>query len=183
MTKQQIDTNSSFVALLAIVAIKVAVLVTVIYPEPVFAQSGSGPLCGSSAINPPDGVSRSQWRDYRCASRTAAGVGWSSCFAMREYTSESGRGCPGSERCCPESVLSSTSSQYGSGCDDPGVVLLVMILGLLYFLPSFVAWGRHVQGSERIFIFNLLASWCGVGWVLALYWALTASPLILDDDE
>jgi len=41
----------------------------------------------------------------------------------------------------------------------------------LYFLPSFMARGKkHYSGIE---ILNIFLGWTGLGWVLALIWAVS----------
>jgi hypothetical protein len=46
----------------------------------------------------------------------------------------------------------------------------------LYFLPFGVSAGREHEHHLPILIFNALTGWTGVGWVLALIWALNPSP-------
>jgi hypothetical protein len=47
-----------------------------------------------------------------------------------------------------------------------------LILLALYFLPFLVALARHNVSIGGIFVVNLLFGWTGIGWVLALVWAL-----------
>ena len=49
--------------------------------------------------------------------------------------------------------------------------LLVLALLLLYFLPSFIA--RKKSNFWLIFLFNLFLGGTGIGWVVALIWALS----------
>jgi Superinfection immunity protein len=56
-----------------------------------------------------------------------------------------------------------------------GIMLLVILL-VLYFVPSLVAWGREHHQVAAIVALNLLLGWTFVGWVIALVWALTATP-------
>ena len=46
----------------------------------------------------------------------------------------------------------------------------------LYFLPFAVSAGNEHEHHLAILIFNACAGWTGVGWVLALIWALHPSP-------
>jgi hypothetical protein len=45
----------------------------------------------------------------------------------------------------------------------------------LYFLPFGVSAGKGHEHTMPILIFNALTGWTGVGWVLALIWALNPS--------
>jgi Superinfection immunity protein len=55
-----------------------------------------------------------------------------------------------------------------------GVLVLVSIGALVMFTPSFVAYHRNHHHKMAIFALNLLRGWSGVGWGIALVWALTA---------
>jgi hypothetical protein len=48
---------------------------------------------------------------------------------------------------------------------------LLVILILLYFLPTLVAGIRAVKNGAAIFVLNLFLGWTFVGWVIALVWA------------
>ncbi len=50
----------------------------------------------------------------------------------------------------------------------------LILLGM-YFLPFLIAMARHSVSTGGIFVVNLLFGWTGVGWILALIWALTGS--------
>lgn len=52
------------------------------------------------------------------------------------------------------------------------LVLLAIALSI-YFLPTWIAWGRNHFNVLPIFVLNLLLGWTFVGWVLALVWACT----------
>jgi hypothetical protein len=53
-----------------------------------------------------------------------------------------------------------------------GIVLL-LILGVVYFIPSAVAKGRNHSKFEAILALNIFLGWTFIGWVAALVWALT----------
>jgi len=53
-----------------------------------------------------------------------------------------------------------------------GLILFLVAIAL-YFLPSFVASGRHKKNAGAIFVLNLFLGWTLVGWVISLVWALT----------
>jgi len=48
--------------------------------------------------------------------------------------------------------------------------LLLMLSG--YFLPTITAWVRAHPGTNSIAVINLFLGWTGLGWVLALAWAV-----------
>jgi hypothetical protein len=55
------------------------------------------------------------------------------------------------------------------------VMFTLLVLGLLYFLPTLVAAhrGHHVAG---ILVLNFLFGWTCIGWVALLLWALVSTP-------
>lgn len=52
-----------------------------------------------------------------------------------------------------------------------GLFTLAIIL-VVYFLPIIVALGREKRNSPAIFLLNLFLGWTGIGWVVALVWAV-----------
>lgn len=44
----------------------------------------------------------------------------------------------------------------------------------LYFLPTFIAMGRHLYSRGGIAMLNLFLGWTFFGWIAALVWAITA---------
>jgi hypothetical protein len=52
--------------------------------------------------------------------------------------------------------------------------MTLLVLGLLYFLPSILA--HHKRNQSAIFVVNLLTGWTIIGWMVALVWALTDEP-------
>ena len=48
-------------------------------------------------------------------------------------------------------------------------MLSLLILTLLYFLPSII--GKHKRDALGIFLVNLFLGWTLVGWVVAFLWA------------
>ena len=55
-----------------------------------------------------------------------------------------------------------------SGSSIAGLIIL-----LLYFVPSVVAFVRHHHNQWAIFALNLLLGWTLLGWIGALVWSLT----------
>jgi hypothetical protein len=55
---------------------------------------------------------------------------------------------------------------------------MTFFLGLfiLYWLPTIIAIARHTNSALGVATFNFFLGWTGVGWFLALMWALAASP-------
>lgn len=60
--------------------------------------------------------------------------------------------------------------------DSSSAIVLLIVLAIVYFVPSFVAAGRKRNGG--VFVLNLFLGWTLIGWVAALTWAVC-----LDRDE
>jgi hypothetical protein len=53
--------------------------------------------------------------------------------------------------------------------------LVICLLGfIVYFLPTWVAFGRGAKNSAGILILNLFLGWMGLGWLIALIWSVCA---------
>ncbi len=62
---------------------------------------------------------------------------------------------------------------------DPFVMLFASIIVLLLtFLPSFIAYSRNHPNRLAILILNFLLGWTGVGWIILLIWAFNSSVII-----
>lgn len=46
----------------------------------------------------------------------------------------------------------------------------------LYFLPTLIAYARHLYGRGGILLLNLFLGWTFFGWIAALIWAIAAPP-------
>lgn len=55
------------------------------------------------------------------------------------------------------------------------VPILIGLVALLYFLPSFIAYSRDHSNILPIAIINIFFGWTLVGWVGSLAWALSSS--------
>ena len=55
---------------------------------------------------------------------------------------------------------------------DPGGLLVVLVL--LYFVPSIIAFRRMHHKRRAITGLNILLGWSVLGWIVAFLWALTA---------
>ncbi len=51
------------------------------------------------------------------------------------------------------------------------VLLLVIVAGFFYFIPTIVGWNK--RNASAIFMLNLFLGWSLIGWVVALVWATT----------
>jgi Superinfection immunity protein len=56
-----------------------------------------------------------------------------------------------------------------------GIVFL-LVVALLYFIPTILAKGRNHHNAGAVFVINLLLGWTLVGWAVALAWAFTTPP-------
>jgi len=52
-----------------------------------------------------------------------------------------------------------------------GIIFAVIVGAIIYFIPTFVAFGRHHRNRGAILALNLLLP--GIGWIIGLVWALT----------
>ena len=53
-----------------------------------------------------------------------------------------------------------------------GLVLLLLIGPLVYFLPSIIAFRRKHRNRVAILVINIFLGFTGIGWVAALVWAV-----------
>lgn len=51
---------------------------------------------------------------------------------------------------------------------------ILLILGILYFLPWVFAAARSRHNTGAIFALNLFLGWSVIGWVVAMVWALSS---------
>lgn len=56
-----------------------------------------------------------------------------------------------------------------------GIVLLI-IIGISYFIPSVVALVRSHHNVGAIIALNVLLGWTIIGWIAGFVWALTNPP-------
>ena len=52
----------------------------------------------------------------------------------------------------------------------------LLILFAMYWLPTIVAISRHTHSALGVAMVNFFTGWTVVGWIVALVWALAASP-------
>jgi len=48
----------------------------------------------------------------------------------------------------------------------------------MYFLPAIIAALRRHHNQNAIFLTNLFFGWTVIGWVVALIWCSTTSPVV-----
>ena len=51
-----------------------------------------------------------------------------------------------------------------------------LALFVFYWLPTIIAIARHTHSALGVAMLNFFLGWTVVGWVLALLWALAATP-------
>ena len=51
-------------------------------------------------------------------------------------------------------------------------LLLLLLVLIVYFLPTWIANSRSHKNNASIFVVNLFLGWTLLGWVIALAWAL-----------
>jgi hypothetical protein len=51
--------------------------------------------------------------------------------------------------------------------------IILVIMFLVYFLPSIQAYSRKHNNAEAVLCTNLLLGWTVIGWVIAFIWAST----------
>lgn len=49
----------------------------------------------------------------------------------------------------------------------------LMFTGMMYFLPTIIASSRNARSMTGIVLLNIFFGWTGIGWIVALIWALT----------
>jgi pilus assembly protein TadC len=59
-------------------------------------------------------------------------------------------------------------------------IIILLILGFFYFIPSIVAYNRKKRNKEAILILNLFLGWTVIGWVGALIWVLTQDAIVIE---
>jgi hypothetical protein len=52
--------------------------------------------------------------------------------------------------------------------------IMLMVLFVLYFLPTFISAKRGHPNGTGIFLLNLFLGWTFIGWLVALIWSVSA---------
>ena len=54
------------------------------------------------------------------------------------------------------------------------VILSTIIIAIgFYFLPAIVGYAKDKKNAGAILVLNLFLGWTGIGWIIALVWAVT----------
>ena len=56
-----------------------------------------------------------------------------------------------------------------------GDMVLLLVLYVVYFVPTIVALARNCAKKAGIIVLNVFLGWTLIGWVLALVWAVSDS--------
>jgi hypothetical protein len=51
---------------------------------------------------------------------------------------------------------------------------ILLFFVLMYWLPTVIAIVRQTPSAIGIAVFNFFLGWTGIGWIMALIWALAA---------
>lgn len=53
--------------------------------------------------------------------------------------------------------------------------IIIVVVGVAYFLPGLIASRRNHLNANSIFIVNLFLGWLVIPWVLSLAWAFSSN--------
>ena len=53
------------------------------------------------------------------------------------------------------------------------VLILLVLIGLMYFCPTIIAAARGHHSKGGIIALNILLGWTILGWIIALIWSFT----------
>ena len=54
-------------------------------------------------------------------------------------------------------------------------ILVIIVMGFVYFLPSIIAGSREHNNAGPLFIINLAFGWSVIGWVGCFAWAFSSN--------
>jgi hypothetical protein len=64
-----------------------------------------------------------------------------------------------------------------SGGGDQAIADVLIVLGIIgYWVPSIIAFARHMPNKAAILLIDLFAGWTGVGWLVALVMSVWPKP-------
>ena len=128
---------------------------------PVIRASGAAPLVRWWAMNifpPPDPRAPREWRENPAFILACVAAGGWSLFVL-------------------VGVLSALNASVKWTLAAPiGLVLVGWLAAFAYFAPSMTAYRRNHHNAAPILALNLLLGWSGLGWIIAMIWALTSRP-------
>lgn len=61
--------------------------------------------------------------------------------------------------------------------NNNAIALGSLILFILYWIPTLVAWKRKHPDKISILVLNLFLGWSVLGWVISLVWSLKSKPV------
>jgi hypothetical protein len=64
-----------------------------------------------------------------------------------------------------EAAAGNAASAVGGALEGIGVIVIILVL---YFLPSIIAVYRKVPNAGSIIVINVLLGWTFIGWVIAM---------------
>lgn len=72
------------------------------------------------------------------------------------------------------------SGDSGAGDTGAGIVIrglvMMLVLVVLYFLPTFIAAARKVPNLGSVAVINIFLGWTFIGWVVALAMSARSAP-------
>lgn len=57
---------------------------------------------------------------------------------------------------------------------SPLYLLLLPIILIVFFMPSFIAMDRNLEAERGIFLLNLVGGITVIGWLAALIWSISS---------
>jgi len=59
--------------------------------------------------------------------------------------------------------------------DNTIKVIELMLIAILYMLPTLIAYARDVPQRQTITVLNIILGWTLIFWVIAFVWAMSAA--------
>ena len=72
--------------------------------------------------------------------------------------------------------MNTLASSAGGVGGTIGGILFWIVLVVAYWVPTIVAWRRHIPAKAQVLVVNLFLGWTFIGWVVALVMALRTVP-------
>lgn len=63
------------------------------------------------------------------------------------------------------------------------LLIIIFVVVVIYFFPTFIARSRKHHNTVSIFVLNLLLGWSVIGWAVALAWAFSNPPRVVEIDR
>ena len=74
-------------------------------------------------------------------------------------------------------MLYLASSKASNGSPVAAVVIITFVV-VIYFIPTIIAWVRHVPNAMSVTVVNFFTGWFfGIGWIVALAMACRSGHL------